>query len=305
MPCGASIRRLSVGVAIATIAAFAHAVTEPPPEPTHLGLYEWMATAPIVVAADITADDAKFVHATVRTSFKGDLPAGTKLEIDLRHANLDREDGARAMDLSKGRGYLLLLQPSARGKHEPDPVFALVRGIGGARALPIEGSAATIDAAKRLADVQARRNDDYLWTVLPEFLEDPNPVLVDAALELYLKFRRENIRMAATLPPLLEHPRPEFRSRAATLLGRVLVREGASALPERSEWIAELTGRARRDDDANVRREATSALAALYDAGIEETLRVIARDDPDQNVRFEAQKALFARQESAGAKRTD
>ena len=39
------------------------AVTEPPPEPVHLGLYEWMATAPIVMAADVVADDGKFVQA--------------------------------------------------------------------------------------------------------------------------------------------------------------------------------------------------------------------------------------------------
>ena len=89
------------------------------------------------------------------------------------------------------------------------------------------------------------------------------------------------------------------------LLGRVLVRPGAEALPERSSLVGALTGRARRDDDTAVRRAATAALAALPDHGNDETLRTIARDDPDQDVRYEAEKSLLERSQKAGAKRTD
>ncbi len=130
-------------------------------------------------------------------------------------------------------------------------------------------------------------------------------MLVDAALDLYVKFRRESVALVPVVQPLLEHPRPDFRRRAALLLGHVLVRAAASAVPERPRLVAELTGRARRDDDVTVRREATSALAALPDAGIDETLRVIARDDPDQNVRFEAEKSIFERSQAAAPKRSD
>ena len=130
-------------------------------------------------------------------------------------------------------------------------------------------------------------------------------MLVDAVLELYVKFRRESAAMAGLLEPLLEHPRPDFRRRAALLLGRVLSRDASASLPERPAVISALTGRARRDDDATVRREATAALAALRDAGVDETLRAIARDDPDQDVRFEAEKSVFERREAAAAKRSD
>jgi HEAT repeat protein len=281
------------------------AVTEPPPEPVHLGLYEWMATAPIVIAADVVADDGKFVQAVARAVIKGDLAVNALLLIDQRQANRDREEGVPALDLMKGRGYLLLLKASTRKKSAPTPLFDLVRGTGGAKALPPEGSAAVIAAASRMAEVQERHSDEFLWTSLPDFLQDENPVLVDAALDLYVKFRRERVALAPIVQPLLEHPRPDFRRRAALLLGRVLVRADAADVADRPRLVAELTGRARRDDDVTVRREATSALAALPDAGIDETLRVIARDDPDQDVRFEAEKSIFERSQTAAPKRSD
>ena len=281
------------------------AVTEPPPEPVSLGLYDWMATAPVVIAADIVADDSKFVKAITRRAFKGALVVDGAVLVDLRRANRDRELGVPALDLEKGRVYLLLLQASPRGKKEPYPVFDLVRGVRGAKRLPAEGSAATIAAVARLAEVQERNDDAFLWASLPGFLEDENPVLVDAALDLYVKFHRETAALIPVVSPLLEHTRPDVRRRAALVLGRVLKRADSTDVPERRDVIAELSGRARRDDDVSVRRAATAAIAALQDAGIDETLHAIARDDPDQNVRFEAEKAVFERSQNAAQKRSD
>jgi hypothetical protein len=51
------------------------AVTEPPPAPIRLGLYEWMAVAPNVIVADILADDGRFVVAHVRAGLKGQARA--------------------------------------------------------------------------------------------------------------------------------------------------------------------------------------------------------------------------------------
>ena len=306
MPHRPSLRRLIVAAAVVWSACGEpRAVTEPPPEPVRLGLYEWMAVAPIVIVADIVADDGKFVRTIARAAVKGGLSVGAVALIDLRRANRDREEGAPGIDLLKGRTYLLLLKASARGTSEPYPVFDLVRGVRGAKTLPLEGSAATIEAVVRLAEVQERTNDAFLWATLPEVLQDANPVLVDAALELYVKFRHENIALVSILQPLLEHPRPDVRQRAALVLGRVLERAGTAELPERPQLVAELTGRARRDDDVAVRREATSALAALPDAGIDETLRAIARDDPDQDVRLEAAKSHFERSQGSTQKRSD
>jgi hypothetical protein len=283
----------------------ARAVTEPPPEPQHLGLYEWMATAPFVIAAEIVADDGRFVRVVSRSAIKGELTVNAVALVDQRQANRDRDVGTPALDLTKGKSYLLLLTASPRGKKEPFPVFDLVRGVRGARPLPVEGSAATIDAASRLAALQQRNNDDVLWATLPDFLEDQNPLLIDAALDLYVKFHRESVALIPVLSPLLQSPRPDVRRRAALVLGRVLQRTGATDAPDRPEAIAELTGRARRDDDVGVRREATLALASLPDAGINETLRAIARDDPDQDVRFEAEKSVFARSQGTAGKRSD
>lgn len=276
----------------------AYAVTEPPPEPIHLGLFEWMATAPIVVAADVLADDGKFIQAMTRQPIKGGVPAGTVLLVDLKKANRDREVGVRSLDLVKGHGYLLLLQASERTTHTPNPIFDLVRGMAGARELPREAPGPMLDAASRLAEIQERKNDALLWSSVPGFLEDPNPVLVDAALDLVVKFQRESQDLLPALEPLIESPRPEVRQRAVLLVGRILHRAGAGALPERSVFVAEITGRARRDDDVEVRRTATQAIAALSDPGIDETLKTISQDDPDQNVRFEAQKALYERKQS-------
>jgi hypothetical protein len=281
------------------------AVTEPPPDPIRLSLYEWMATAPIVIAADILADDGKFVQAVTRAPIKGGLSVDTVVLVDLRQANRDREPGVAASDLVKGRGYLLLLTASTRGKKEPYQVFDLVRGVKGSKELPVEGSAATIAAAARLAKIQERENDAFLWASLPDLLQDENPFLVDAALDLYVKFRRESVGLVPVLQPLMEHPRPDFRRRAVLLLGRILAKTGATELPERPEIIAELTGRARRDDDVAARREAVAALAPLPDTGIDETLRAIAHDDPDQDVRFEAEKSASERSEALRPKRSD
>jgi hypothetical protein len=283
----------------------AQAVTEPPPDPVRLGLYEWMGTAAIVVAADVIVDDGKFVVAVSRSSIKGTIPPGTTLYVDLRNANRDRAVGVRPLDLSKGRAYLFLLKASRRGAKEPHPVFDLVRGLGGARELPQEGAEALVDAATRLGQIQERRSDDLLWSSIPDFLEDPNPVLVDASLELVVKFRRESLGMIPVLAPLMESPRPDVRQRAVVVVGRLLARPGSESVPERGALVGEITGRARRDDDPLVRRAAVAALAVLRDSGIDETLRAVSHDDPDQDVRFEAQKALFERKESAEVRRSD
>ncbi len=281
------------------------AVTEPPPDPIRLSLYEWMGVAPIVVAADIVVDDERFVRASVKVPIKGVLSDGPMFEVEQRRINRDREEGVPALSLKRGTTYLLLLVPTGRRTKASYPEFDLARGVRGARALPPEGSEALIDAARRLGEVQDRKNDEYLWTALPDMLEDSNPVLVDTALDLYVKFHREGVALAPLLAPLLSHPRPDFRQRSALLLGRVLRREQAAALPERSELVAELTGRARRDDDATVRREAAAALAALPDPGVDETLRAISHDDPDQNVRFEAEKSLAERAPAHSRPRSD
>jgi hypothetical protein len=303
MPERTLLRALTFGAAAALIATSARAVIEPPPDPIKLGLYEWMGPAPIVVAADVVADDGKFVQASVATPIKGGVAAGSQLLVDLKGTNRDREEGTPALKLDKGHAYLVLLKPSGRGKNEPYPVFDLVRGIRGARALPPEGREAAVDAAARLGGIQERKSDELLWAALPALLEDANPQIVDASLELYVKFSRETVAEIPRLLPLLESPRPTVREQAVLLLGRILARAKPADVPDRPLIVGEITGRARRDEETPVRRAATAALAALADDGIDETLRTVSRDDPDQDVRFEAEKALYERSLPKGGRK--
>jgi len=270
-----------------------------------LGWYEWMGVAPIVVVAEVLADDGKLVQALTRTGIKGGVPTDAVLLVDLHKANRERDVGVPALKLERGRAYALLLTPSRNGKREDRQVFDLVRGIKGARALPAEGAPAVVEAARRLGEIQERKNDALLWESLPEFLEETNPVLVEAALDLYVKFRRGDVSIVPSLELLLDHPRPDFREHATLLLGAILSREAARNLPERATVVATIAGRARRDEDPQVRRTATASLASLEDAGIDEILRAIAKDDPDQNVRFEAEKRLYERNAREVTRRPD
>jgi len=277
------------------VSGSARAVTEPPPDPIRRGLYEWMGLAPIVVAGDVVSDDGKLTQIVVREAIKGAAAPGTTLLIDVRGANRDRDPGVKPLRFDRTVGYLLLLKAAPRTSDPSHPTFELVRGVQGARPLPAEGRPATLDAARKLAALQERNDDELLWSSLPAFLEDDNPVLVDATLDLFVKFRRGDATLVPVLEPLLDHPNPDVRDRSILLLGRILARLGPADLAERSVVVGEITSRARRDDDPRVRRTATAALAALPDAGIDEALRAIARDDPDQDVRFEAERAVYER----------
>ena len=111
MPARSFVLRLIVAAAILPFARTpCHAVSEPPPERIRLGFYEWMSVAPIVIAADVVADDGRYVQAIARSAIKGGLAAETTVLVDLRLANRDRDAGAPRLDLVKGRAYLLLLE---------------------------------------------------------------------------------------------------------------------------------------------------------------------------------------------------
>jgi HEAT repeat protein len=245
------------------------AVSEPRPEPIRLGLYEWNGDR---------ADRDRREHRrgrrqarsrpVVLSPIKGGLAVGAVILIDQRQANRDREFGVGGARPHEGQGVPLAVealdatQEYRRRRSTTSCVASAARGC-----FRSKGGAATIAAAARLAEVQERRSDEFVWETLPDFLQDENPVLVDEALDLYVKFRRERVALVPVVQPLLEHPRPDVRRRAAILLGRVLVRAEAGQVAERPEVVAELMGRARRDDDVAVRREATSALAAVAGCG--------------------------------------
>ncbi len=264
-----------------------------------MDLYEWVAPAPVVVTAEIRSDRGKFLDVELVDVLRGGLPQGRHVMVDLKRANRDREEGRSALKLDPDRRYLLLLRrDDARSKAELT-VYALVRGIDGAKELPAEGSAPVVDAVRAFVTIQDRKDEIASWKSFREMLEDTNPVLLETALDLFLKFRRGDLALLPVLRPILDHPRADLRARAARLIGQIVEHRKEADIPDETGILAELFGRARRDDVVEVRVAATIALGGIDGRGTEEILREIARSDPEQAVRYEAERLLYERSTAA------
>lgn len=264
------------------------------PERRPLDLYQWMATAPVVLEGRVLGETGGRVEVQVGTAVRGAVASGDRVLVELRRANREREDGRPALKLDRGVSGLFLLESRPAKKGEA-PTFGLVRGVDGFRSLPAEGKEAWLDAARKLAAVQDTRNEDRIWTSMTAFLEDPNPILVDTALSNHLRFERGDTRTLEVLRSLLAHPRPDLRRGSAELCSAILRRQGVAQSPEADAILGLLIARARRDEDVAVRAAATRALAAFPEDRTRSILETIAREDPDQEVRYEAERALFER----------
>ena len=258
-------------------------------------LYEWVASAPLVAAAEIRNDRGKYTDFELTDVLRGAVPKGTRLMVDVKRANRDREEGRDALRLDPDRQYLLLLRRDDRRSTAELTVYGIVRGIDGARGLPAEGAPAVLDAVRRFVAVQDRKDEIAAWKSFREMLEETNPLFLETALDLFAMFRRGDLALLPVLRPLLEHPRPDLRARTARLVGQIVERRAEGEIPDDVGILAELYGRARRDDAVEVRVAATSALGGIVGQGPEEILREIARSDPEQAVRYEAQKLLYER----------
>jgi len=258
-------------------------------------LYEWVATAPVVVAGPVRSDDTRYIELEVKRPFRGQVRAGSILRVDLKHANREREVGHAPLEMERGKIYLALLQPAPGGGKRGAPVYRLVRGCDGAKSIPAETEAAWLDATTVFVEIQDRKDELSAWRSFARMLEETNPILVETALDLFLKFRRGDASLLSTVRPLLDHPRPDFRERAARLLGQVFVRSRDEPLPDLDGIQAELIAHARRDVATAVRVAATRSLGSLQNQALEQVLSEIARQDPDQSVRYEAERVLFER----------
>jgi hypothetical protein len=263
-----------------------------------MDLYEWVAVAPVVGVAELRDDRGKYAEIEVTEFLRGEAPAGTRAWLDLKGANREREEGRRTLRLEEGQAYLVLLRHETNRKSDGRAVFALVRGIDGVRELPAEGAPAILDAVRRFVALQDRKNEVALWTSLREMLEETNPVVLESALGMFLKFRRGDLQLLPLLRPLLDHPRPDLRAKTALLIGQIVERRPESEIPDDIGILAALYGLARRDPSTEVRAASTAAVGGISGAGAEEVLREIARSDPEQSVRYEAEKILFERNES-------
>lgn len=282
------MRRAAVPIAFVVAAA-----TAQEPAASEWNLYEWMAVAPLVVAGQVVADDGRHVEFLVEEAFRGNATEGLVLLVDQRRANLDRPEGTAPLRLERGMRYVVLLERRRTGK--AGAVYTLVRGVRGARQLPEEGAAAWLEAARRLAALQDRKDEEAVWPAFAGMLAGDNPVLLDVALDMFAKFRRAEAGLLPALRRLFSDPRPDVRRRALGLAGEAVRKAPAGDLPDAEGLLVEIIGRARRDESTEVRSAAVEALGAFSDQRAESVLRQVARDDPDQEVRYRAERTLYER----------
>lgn len=255
-------------------------------------LYEWSAVAPVVVAGTSLGEDGKHFDFKVLECFRGDLQAGDELRIDVRTSNRmrDRSLYPKSLRLDNGVDYVLLLG-KVKGREPKEPVmYGLERGLAGARELPLEGRDALLDALRVFVKIQNADSEDLRWHLLGKELDGNNVLVLDTALDLYIKFHRGDGDLVLDLLPLLDHPRADLRASAAQLIGLIVDRHwGTGTIPEDEGLRAELIARATRDDATEVRVAATKALANFPPEMVDEVLDQIADSDPDQRVRYIAE----------------
>ncbi len=280
------VRNLRTGFAAGTVACAWLTI------PAAQNLYEWMGVAPTVILGTVVVDDQRYVEVEVTKQLVGETLGSGILQIDEKSANRDRDRAQAAVRMEKGASYLILLEPMPPGRKGGPPRYRLVRGVLGVRQVAPEGGAVFVDAAERLAQVHALRDDSRRWLAFEQMFEETNPFLLRAALDIFLKFRRGLPAHISLLRPLLDHPEAEVRASAARLIAQIVGAYGTHELPEESSLAAELIGRARRDESTEVRVAATECLASIGGASAEAVLRDIARQDPEQDVRYAAQRIL-------------
>jgi hypothetical protein len=264
------------------------------PSRAETNLYEWVSAARLVVAARPERLEGRFVEIRVLRVLRGQSP-GQVLWVDRREANRERVSGEQELAFEWGRTYLLLLNPAEGQSRSRAPnAFVLARGVEGARPLPDEGSGAVLEAVDRLIQLQDSSSSFLPWTDLGRMLEDPNPVLVETALELFLKFRQGSADLLPGARKLLDHPRAAVRRAAADLSGTILGRT-RDEVDDRAGVLADLAAAARRDVAAEVRVAATGALSRLPGSEVQALLEEIAREDPEQSVRYAAERMLYER----------
>jgi hypothetical protein len=257
-------------------------------------LFEWSAVAPIVVEAQVTGEEGKFTTVFVRGVFRGDLTPSSQVRIDIKEANRSRSRNAdpKPLKLELGADYLLLLEPSPeRGQS----CFRLVRGVRGAERLPQEGAAVILNALPEFIAIQDQKSESTTWRRFTEMLEENNPVLLENALDQFIKFRRGEADLVYSLRPLLVHPRADIRQRSAVLIRQIVDMFPVDTIPEEAGLRTDLVGLARRDPTVEVRIQATEALGAFDDRSVKTILEEIADSDPEQDVRYVAEKLLYER----------
>jgi HEAT repeat protein len=195
--------------------------------------------------------------------------------------------------LDSGSRYVLLLEAAFVRRKDSATIYRIVRGTHGALPLPSEGEAALIAALERFVAIQDLDSENHRWRELTTMLEDTDPQFLETALDEFLRFRRGTPELIPSVLPILDHPGPALREKAARLAGQILRRYEPAAIPAEEALRAELIARARRDPSVPVRVAATETLGAFAAQEIVGVLQEISADDPNQSVRYTAERILL------------
>jgi hypothetical protein len=260
-----------------------------------LNLYSWSLVAPVVVSGTSLGENGKVVELEVEHVFRGDVVPGEMILVDQRKANRERNRylDPKALRLDAGSRFALILEPAYRRGKDGPVVYALTRGVHGARELPQEGSEAWLATLQRLTEIQNLGDENRIWSRLTALLEETDPALLEVALDEFLKFHRGEPQLLLTVYPLMDHPSPRIRELAVRLTGQIVELNPGAEIPERASVRAELIARARRDRSPQVREGAAGALASFPGPDVVDILEEIANDDPEQNVRYAAELVLI------------
>jgi hypothetical protein len=267
--------------------AFAATEAIKPVMPT---LYERIAAGSLVVRARCMLT-GKRATVQVLETLKGSCPA-TSLQIAFRSENFNRTPGSPKIEFQEGQESILVLdrERDDRDQLRGEDRWELVGGWRGKIDLPPEGGPALVQAAQRLAAIQAMKNQLEVWTAQRDLLREVNPILVTAGFEEILKFHLGDETLVAPLLAHLDGPRPEFRVQACKVLGQMFGkgRRTGKEIPSADLLTSEALARASGDESPEVRTEAVRALRELKRKELLDPLARIASSDPSQMVRFEA-----------------
>ena len=268
-------------------------------------LYEWLNVAPVVIVAKNLGTYGKYTEFQVASVLRGDQKPEVRIRVNVRRANRDRNRSVdkQALRFETGLSYVVLLVPVVTRDPDALPTFEFVRGVRGAREVPLEGQAVFLGAVERFVRIQDHKDDLHTWRELSEMIEDTNPVLVETALDMFLKFRRGDDDLLGSLRPLLDHPSIATRERTVMLIGQIIGRGDPGLVPDAALLQSELVAKARRDKAVPVRVAATRALDRLSGSNVLLILQEIAREDPDQAVRYTAERLIYDRRQDPARQR--
>ena len=295
-------RKILIIAVVAGLALLSLPAAAAPPN-----LYEWLNVAPVVVVAENLGTYGKYTEFRVLSVLRGEQQPEERIRVNVRRANRDRNRNVdkQALRFETGLSYVVLLVPVAVRDPAAPPTFEFVRGVRGAREVPLEGQAAFLGAVERFVRIQERKDDLHTWRELAEMIEETNPVLVETALDMFLKFHRGEDDLLGSLRPLLDHPSNGTRERTAMLIGQIIGRGAPRPVPDAALLQSQLVAKARRDQAVPVRVAATRALDLLPGGNVLLILEEIAREDPDQTVRYTAERLIYDRRQDPARERPE